>query len=112
MEKNIRVKLVSIASQPRTDLGCKPFYPCTVEFTTPSGELVQRSARMWEGNYNYGVTVGETYRATARVYVDTNNTPQVDISVSHLTGTNRASLADFGFESPVVPTTSNANFEG
>jgi hypothetical protein len=112
MEKKIMVKLVSISSVPRADLGCKPFYPCTVEFTTPNGELVQRSARVWEGNYNYGVSVGETYSATARVYVDSNNTPQVDITVSHLQGTNRASLDDFGFEAPVVPTTSKADFAG
>lgn len=106
------VKLVSIASAPRTDLGCKPFYPCTVEFTNPKGEVIQRGARVWEGNYNYGMVVGDTYSATARVYEDAEGNPQVDITVSHLKGTQRASLDDFGFETPVAPTTPKANFEG
>lgn len=106
------VKLVSIASTPRTDLGCKPFYPCTVEFTNPAGEVIQRGARVWEGNYNYGMSVGNTYSATARVWVDADGAPQVDITVSHLTGTQRASLDDFGFTAPVAPTTPTANFEG
>ena len=106
------VKLVSIASAPRTDLGCKPFYPCTVEFTNPAGEVIQRGARVWEGNYNYGMVVGNTYSATARVYVDGDNQPQVDITVSHLTGTTRASLEDFGFEVPVAPTAPKADYNG
>jgi hypothetical protein len=112
MEKKIMVKLVSIASVAKSQTNAQGkvsnFYPCTVEFKTPSGELVQRSGRVFEGNLKYGMEVGTEYSATARVYVDADNASQVDIQVSHLTGAARATLDDFGFA--LVPTTSAVDF--
>jgi hypothetical protein len=112
MEKKIMVKLVSIASVAKSQTNAEGkvsnFYPCTVEFKTPQGELVQRSGRVFEGNLKYGMEVGTEYSATARVYVDANNVNQVDIQVSHLTGAARATLDDFGFT--LVPTTSAVDF--
>lgn len=113
MEKKIMVKLVSIASTAKSQTNAEGkttnFYLCTVEFATPTGERVQRSGRVFEGNLKYGMEVGNEYSATARVYVDANGAQQVDIQVSHLTGTQRASLEDLGFAP--VPTTPAANFE-
>ena len=107
MEKKVMVKLVSISSNAKSQTNAEGkttnFYPCTVEFANPAGERIQRSGRVFEGNLKYGMEVGGEYSATVRVYTDANGENQVDIQVSHLTGTQRASLEDFGFAP--VPTT-------
>jgi hypothetical protein len=116
MEKKIMAKLVSIASTPKSQTNAKGditnFYPCTVELTNSKGELVQRSGRVFEGNFKYGMNVGDSYSTTVKGYVDSKGEQQVDIVVSHLQGTQRASWDDFDFGTAVVPTTSNLNFVG
>jgi hypothetical protein len=117
MEKmTVMAKLVSIASTPKSQTNAEGkitnFYPCTIEFSNPSGELIQRSARVFEGNLKYGMNVGESYSTAVKFYVDSKGVEQVDLVVSHLQGTQRASRDDFGFSTPVVPTSSNLNFVG
>ena len=69
----------------------------------PSGKI--RSARIYEKNLNYGMTVGTSYTCTATQYVDSFGKTQIDIKVSHLQGADRATLDDFGVTEQV---TSNA----
>lgn len=106
--KKIMVKLVSIASDFKSQTNAEGkvtnFYPCTVEYKSPAtGELVQSGARVFEGNFKYGVSVGETYSAEARPYVDAAGELQVDMVMSHLQGANRPKASDFGFVLPTTP---------
>lgn len=105
------VKLVSIAKDALSQTNSKGettlFYPCTIEFKNPQGNLIQSSARVFEGNFKYGMEVGNEYRATARAYQDKDGAWQVDIQVSHLQAASRPSLEDLGF---AVPTPSTPDF--
>lgn len=111
-EKKLMVKLVSIAKDALSQTNAKGettlFYPCTIEFKNPQGNLIQTSARVFDKNYQYGMAVGNEYRATARTYADKDGAWQVDIVVSHLQAAARPSLEDLGF---AVPTPSTPNFD-
>ena len=111
-EKKLMVKLVSIAKDALSQTNAKGettlFYPCTIEFKNPQGNLIQTSARVFDKNYQHGMAVGNEYRATARTYADKDGAWQVDIVVSHLQAAARPSLEDLGF---AVPTPSTPNFD-
>jgi hypothetical protein len=95
-------KLISVAKTPSVSATGTQFRRCTVEYKSPAtGELKQSSARIWEKNYAYGMQEGESYSATAQVWLNAEGNAQVDITVSHLQNATSASLADFGFTAPV-----------
>ena len=66
----------------------------------PNGKI--RSARIYEKNLDYGMSVGTAYVCTATQYQDNFGKTQVDIKVSHLVGADRATLEDFGLEETPV----------
>ena len=104
MEKQIKkftAKLISVAPTVSTTATGTQFRRCTVEYKSPAtGAVMQSSARIWEKNYAYGMETGESYSATAQVWVTAEGNAQVDITVSHLQNASSASLADFGFTAP------------
>jgi hypothetical protein len=103
-EKKFTGKLVSIASEPTVNsVTGKKYFRCSVEMTTPSGEKKVISARIHEGNANYGVEVGKSYSCTATVFINREGNAQVDVVMSHLQNAGIASLADFGFEAVATP---------
>lgn len=71
-----------------------------VEFTNAKGQVVQRSAAIFEGNYSKGeLTVGENYLCTVTLVVN-KQTGEVTpyIQMSHLVaGAGRATADDFDF---------------
>lgn len=70
----------------------------------PNGNI--RSARVYEKNLEYGITVGNSYLCTATQYQNNSGQIEIDLKVSHLVGAERATLDDFGVTPSVV--TNNA----
>ena len=104
LEANFNAKLISIGENFLTNINGVKYKVGMVEFTSAKGELIQRSARIYENNLSYGMPVGQSYLCTVSKYVDTAGSTQYDIKCSHLQGAQRATSDDF--ESVAV--TSNA----
>jgi hypothetical protein len=66
----------------------------TLEFENNAGQKVQRSCIINESNFNYGMSAGNTYLASAIVK---DGSQTILLVCSHLVGTTRASMDDFGF---------------
>jgi hypothetical protein len=66
----------------------------TLEFENNSGQTVQRSCIINEGNFIKGMSAGNTYLASA-IIKDGSTT--ILLVCSHLVGSTRASADDFGF---------------
>lgn len=66
----------------------------TLEFENNAGQKVQRSCIINESNFNYGMSAGNTYLASAIVK---DGSQTILLICSHLVGTTRASMDDFGF---------------
>jgi hypothetical protein len=73
----------------------------TLEFENNSGQKVQRTCIINEANYQKGMSAGNTYLASAIVRDGQNS---VLLVCSHLVGTARASMDDFGFGSAETAT--------
>ena len=104
LEANFNAKLISIGENFLTNSNGVKFKVGMVEFTNAKGELIQRSARIYEKNLSYGMPVGQSYLCTVSKYVDTAGATQYDIKCSHLQGAQRATSDDF----EGVAVTSNA----
>jgi len=91
-------KLLSISEKVLVNVNGKNYKVATIEFVNADGELVRRSAFVYEGNYQNGMEIGTQYLTTAAKTIDANGEPSVIIHVSHLTGADRATLDDFQFE--------------
>ena len=92
-------KLINLSEATLKNTNGKNYKVAEVEFTNAKGELVKRSAVVYEGNYGKGMTIGNEYLCTA------SQTEQgVIIQVSHLNGTaDRPDTTDFDFAgAPVV----------
>ena len=104
LEANFNAKLVSIGENFLTNINNVKYKVGMVEFTNAKGELIQRSARIYEKNLSYGMSVGQSYLCTVSKYQDASGATQFDIKCSHLQGAQRATSEDF----EVVAVTSNA----
>lgn len=62
----------------------------------PNGKV--KSCRIYEKNYEKGMTIGVSHLCTATQYIDATGAIAVDVQMSHLTQAERATLADFGVE--------------
>jgi hypothetical protein len=75
-----QVELVSVAEAPMPNSNGKLYYPCTVKYTDPNGQVVNSQAIIHAKNYDKGMTVGTSYLAT---FIQTDQ--GVLITVSALT---------------------------
>lgn len=90
-------KLVSISDKVLTNVNKKNYKVVTIDFEDVAGNPARCSALCYEGNYNKGVEVGETYLCTA-----TPTDAGVIVKMSHLSfNGERASAEQFGFETAV-----------
>ena len=104
LEANFNAKLISIGENFLTNTNGVKYKVGMVEFTNVKGELIQRSARIYEKNLSYGMPVGQSYLCTVSKYIDSAGATQYDIRCSHLQGAQRATSDDF----EGVAVTSNA----
>ena len=94
-------KLLSLSESELTNINGKNYKVGTIEFVNAQGELVERSCQIYEGNYSKGMSIGSTYRATAKRGDD----GQRYIQLSHLPMSGNASVEDFPDELFVVSET-------
>lgn len=97
---NFEAKLLSISSNVlnlKNDNQTE-YRVASIEFVADSGELKKVTAIVYEKNYRYGMTVGETYQATVTI---TAGQPNPLITVSHLAAGVRATFDDFGVTAEV-----------
>lgn len=99
--------LVSVSDQILQNVNGTEYRVGTIEFENAKGNSVRRSAMIYENNYQYGMTPGETYLATGK------QTEQgVLVTLSHLQGAARPQEDDFEgvFEDqPAEETTAKAD---
>jgi hypothetical protein len=96
-------KLVSIGEEPKKNVNGVEFRNATVSIETANGDRKNFGAIVYENNYKHGIQVGGEY--LTRITVGEDNS--VLITMSHLTGSSSASLADFG----LTPSTADADLE-
>jgi hypothetical protein len=87
---NFSAKLISISDKTLTNVNGTEYRVATIEFKDAKGVSQRVSAMIYENNFKYGMTVGETYNAT--VTITSGNAPL--ITVSHLTGSGVRATAD------------------
>lgn len=75
-----------------------PYRVATIQFTSAEGELKTVTAIVYEKNFQYGMTEGETYQATVTI---TAGQASPLITVSHLAAGERATFDDFGVTAEV-----------
>ena len=83
--------LVSISDSVLENVNGTEYRVASVRFQNPNGETVTRSAIVYEKNYQYGMSVGNSYQCTA-----INGSQGVLIRMSHLEQAGRATKNDFG----------------
>lgn len=94
-EMQFGAKLISISEKTFQNSNNNNYKVVTIEFENAAGETVRTSAIIYEGNYNYGVEMGETYTAVATPMKDGG----VIVKMSHLVyGGVRATADMFGFD--------------
>lgn len=98
LEAIFQGKLSSISATTQTNSNGTEFRVGSV--ILPNGK--ERSCRIYEKNYAYGMEIGKTYRGVVTQYADSNGEVQLDLRLSHLTNAQRATLADFDFDEVVV----------
>ena len=95
LEANFNAKLISIGENFLTSINNVKYKVGMIEFTNAKGELIQRSARIYEKNLSYGMPVGQSYLCTVSKYQDASGSTQYGIKCSHLQGAQRATSEDF-----------------
>ena len=98
LEAVFQGKLSSVSANAQTNSNGTEFRVGSV--ILPNGK--ERSCRIYEKNYAYGMEIGKTYRGVVTQYADSNGELQLDLRLSHLTNAQRATLADFDFDEAVV----------
>ena len=94
LEAVFQGKLSSVSANAQTNSNGTEFRVGSV--ILPNGK--ERSCRIYEKNYAYGMEIGKTYRGVVTQYADSNGELQLDLRLSHLTNAQRATMADFEFE--------------
>ena len=93
-EANFSAKLISMSETTLSNSNNKNYKIATIEFKDINNETQRISAFIYEGNYKYGMTIGESYLATASQVNDS-----VIVRLSHLvSNANRPNADMFGFE--------------
>ena len=93
-EANFSAKLISMSEATLVNSNNKNYKIATIEFKDINNESQRTTSFIYEGNYKYGMTLGESYLATASQVND-----GVIVRLSHLVSSgNRASADMFGFE--------------
>lgn len=88
-------KLVSISEQVLQNTNGKNYKVASIDFTDANGKDQRVSALVFEGNYQHGMKIGETYLARA---IQQEGYDQPLITLSHLQGSGeRATFEMFGF---------------
>jgi hypothetical protein len=98
-------ELLSINSNPLTNVNGKEYHVCTVRFKDVDGNVQTSTAIMYGANYAYGVKEGNSYLCTATPTVDADGNESVIIKVSHLQqlpSAERPSLSMFRSKTPTV----------
>ena len=98
LEAIFQGKLASVSANAQTNSNGTEFRVGSV--ILPNGK--ERSCRIYEKNYAYGMEIGKTYRGVVTQYPDNNGELQLDLRLSHLTNAQRATLDDFDFGDEVV----------
>ena len=108
-EAGFNAKLVSISKTILTNSNGTQYRIAQIEL--PNGKEV--SGRMYEANYKHGAPIGQSVLCRATKYNDSTGNEMLDITVSHLTGAERATLADledaFGASKQSTPRVVAAN---
>jgi flagellar hook protein FlgE len=87
-------KVLSISAKPLSNVNGTEYRPATIEFKDAAGKTQQTSCIVYEKNYQHGISVGNSYMATAA------QTPKgVLITLSHLTDAARPDESMFVFGS-------------
>ncbi len=94
-------KLLSIAGKPLTNVNGTEYRPASIEFKDASGNKQTASCIVYEKNFGYGMTVGQSYSATA-----SKTEKGVLITVSHLSAAARPDESMFSFGASVANTVS------
>lgn len=89
---NFPGKLISLGSKELENSNGKKYVVGTIEFITPAGEKVQRSAQIYKASLDQGIEVGRNYLSTA----SQGDNGEIYIRTSHLVVAERAKLDDFG----------------
>ena len=106
-EANFSAKLLSISEKTLVNSNDKNYKIATIEFKDINNETQRTSAFIYEGNYKYGMTIGESYLATASQVSD-----GVIVRLSHLVSNGNRPNADmFGFEAVATEITAAAESE-
>ena len=98
LEAIFQGKLSSVSATTQTNSNGTEFRVGSV--ILPNGK--ERSCRIYEKNYAYGMEIGKTYRGVVTQYANSNGELQLDLRLSHLTNAQRATLADFKLEDEVI----------
>ena len=84
-------KLLKIGEKTLENSNGKNYKIVTLKFNLPTGEEVERSAMIYQANYDYGIEVGKSYLCS--LTFDGDASPQ--ISMSHLNNVSRVTKDDF-----------------
>lgn len=90
-------KLLSIAGKPLVNVNGTEYRPASIEFKDANGKVQQTSCIVYEKNFSYGMTVGQSYSARA-----VNTEKGVLITVSHLSAAARPEETMFSFGTAVA----------
>ena len=94
LELTFQGKLVSVGENVLENSNGTAYRVGSVEL--PNGKV--KSCRIYEKNFEKGMSIGTSYRCTATQYTDATGALAVDVQMSHLTQAERATLEDFGVE--------------
>lgn len=95
-EATLDSKLVSVNTEvPQENKNGTVYYNAVIEFVNAEGEKTKSRAMIYDANWKYGMNIGESYLTTVRITPGDERGPL--ITVSHLTGSAKATASDFGF---------------
>jgi len=85
-------KVLSISAKPLKNVNGTEYRPASIEFKDASGKVQQTSCIVYEKNFQHGISVGNSYLATAA-----KTEKGVLITLSHLTDAARPDETMFSF---------------
>lgn len=101
-EADLTVTLKSIGENILENSKGTKYRIATVEYPNKDGELVTRTARIYEKNVQKNPVLGEDYLATLTMWRE-NGQIKTDLVVSTLNAADRATTEDFDFDEAEIP---------
>lgn len=97
-------KLIRITSDIRENEKGTQYRLCEIEVPHPSSEeKIRTTAQIYENNFKYGVTEGQSYLVTANPAVDPSGKTRLYFAMSHLQGSiTPVMLEDLGLSLPTA----------